>query len=180
MHEMGLGIHVSANFPTPNPSNSRSLASAVVSQIQSRITVVRNAPSRLMMPRMAWWSRYLFTTPPSHLTSLATRFALAAQKGLPHDLKLCCHAFGHRDTFYHDPPLHRLRPQMLLQPRKLKISGLPRVWLCRFRGATRQNSMSRVLSGRKAKPNFSNRPCRAVRNGSASCLCWNPMTQSSA
>ena len=74
----------------------------------------------------------------------------------------------------------RVRPQMWVKPRKLKVSGLPSPRRSRLTAAKRPNSIRRVLSGCRLSAKLSNRCRRSVRNRTASAWYWKPATRSSA
>src|SRR5271166_6506045 len=61
-----------------------------------------------------------------------------------------------RDFRLSRKPPRRLRPQMKVNPRKLKVSGFPSPRLSRSGAAKRPNSIRRVLSGWSCRANSSN------------------------
>jgi|HubBroStandDraft_2_1064218.scaffolds.fasta_scaffold07380_6 hypothetical protein len=64
-------------------------------------------------------------------------------------------------------------PQMWVNPRKLKVAGLPFPRCFRLDATKRPNSIRRVLSGCNSNPNFRKRSRQSWRNRSASTRCWN-------
>ena len=67
-----------------------------------------------------------------------------------------------------------------VKPRKSNVSGLPTPRWRRFSNANRPNSTRRVLSGCRLRPNRASLSRTSRRYRSASRLCWNPTTISSA
>src|SRR5438477_2319558 len=74
----------------------------------------------------------------------------------------------------------RVRLQMKVKPRKVKVSGLPSPCRARRSAAYRPNSMSRVFSGCNDSTHSSSRARIASQKRRASLLCSKPTTTSSA
>jgi hypothetical protein len=77
-------------------------------------------------------------------------------------------------------PDFRVFEQMCVNPRKSKVSGLPRPCCLRVGAAKRPNSISRVLSPCSSSPNLLKRSRKSWRNRSPSAWICKPTMKSSA